>query len=382
MKKSTKHPETTFFTLEKTDALTSARVGKIQTDNGEIQTPIFIPVGTQGTVKTLSNEDLHSTKSQIILGNTYHLYLRPGMEIMQNAGGLHQFMNWDKPILTDSGGFQVFSLAKLRKINDEGVEFQSHIDGSKHFLSPKTSMEIQQKLGSDIVMAFDECAPFPCDYDYAKKSLELTHRWEKQSFDELQKLASLYDHCQYLFGIVQGNIYKDLRKQSVEYLSEIDFSGLAIGGLAVGEPKEKMEEITAFCCELMPKDKPRYLMGVGTPSDILKAIASGVDMFDCVMPTRNARHGIAFSWNGKLNILNEKYKASFAPIDENCTCYTCKNHTQAYLRHLFKANEILGLRLMSQHNIHFYLDLVGQARQAILADNFGEFLNQTITRFG
>jgi len=370
-----------FFTLETTDTITSARAGKIKTDHGTIRTPIFMPVGTQGTVKTLSNADLNTSLAQIILGNTYHLYLRPGMNIMQNAGGLHQFMNWKKPILTDSGGFQVFSLAKLRKISQDGVAFQSHIDGSKHFLSPKTSMEIQHKLGSDIVMAFDECAPFPCDYDYAKKSLKLTHRWEKQSFIALQNLMPLYDHRQHLFGIVQGSIYQDLRKQSVEFLSAIDFPGLAIGGLAVGESKEKMEEITAFCCEIMPKTKPRYLMGVGTPTNILKAIANGVDMFDCVMPTRNARHGIAFSWNGKLNIFNEKHKTNFAPIDENCTCYTCANHTRAYLRHLLKANEILGLRLMSQHNIHFYLDLVGQARQAILANNYSEFLNQTITKF-
>jgi len=371
-----------FFTLEKTDAQTSARVGKIKTDHGEIETPIFMPVGTQGTVKTLSNAELKSSRAQIILGNTYHLYLRPGMEIMKNAGGLHRFMNWNKPILTDSGGFQVFSLAKLRKISDDGVEFQSHIDGSKHFLSPKTSMEIQHKLGSDIVMAFDECAPFPCDYDYAKKSLKLTHRWEKQSFDELQKFAPKYGHQQYSFGIVQGSVFEDLRKGSVDFLSEIDFAGLAIGGLAVGEPKEKMEEITAFCCEIMPKNKPRYLMGVGTPADILKAIGNGVDMFDCVMPTRNARHGIAFSWAGKLNILNEKHKADFSPIDENCECYTCQNHSRAYLRHLFKANEILGLRLMSQHNIHFYLDLVRKARTTILADNFGEFLKKTLEKFG
>lgn len=358
-----------------------ARAGVITTDHGEIQTPIFMPVGTVASVKTVHQRELREDiKAQIILGNTYHLYLRPGMEAMEAAGGLHQFMNWQKPILTDSGGFQVFSLADSRKITEEGARFKSHIDGSFHFISPEISMEIQRKIGADIFMAFDECTPYPCEYHQAKKSMEMTHRWLKRCMDWCEENPPIYGHQQYLFPIVQGSTYSDLRKISAEVISEADCAGNAIGGLSVGEPEEEMYRITDEVTDILPKEKPRYLMGVGTPWNILESIGLGIDMMDCVMPTRNARNGMLFTWDGVINIRNEKWKKDFSPLDESGTAFVDFEYSKAYLRHLFVAKEYLGKQIASIHNLAFYLDLVTQARKHILAGDFYEWKNAVVPR--
>ncbi len=358
-----------------------ARAACLTTDHGQIETPVFMPVGTHATVKALTNADLESTQAQIILGNTYHLYLRPGMELMKKAGGLHRFMNWQKPILTDSGGYQVFSLAHLRKITGDTITFRSHIDGSLHQFSPQRSMEIQRDLGSDIVMAFDECTPYPCNYEDARQSLELTHRWEKASLDYFHTIKARYDHTQALFAIVQGSVYEDLRLESAQFLGELPFDGYAIGGLAVGEPKVDMLRLTAFTAENLPKDKPRYLMGVGKPEDIIEAIARGIDMMDCVLPTRNARNGSIYTWEGKMNIKKAEFRDDFRPLDENCQCYTCQNHSRAYLHHLYRGKEITGLHLNSLHNIHFFLELTRKARAAILEGRFAEFYHEFFAKY-
>jgi queuine tRNA-ribosyltransferase len=358
------------FQLEKTDAHSKARCGILETNHGLIQTPIFMPVGTNGTVKTLSPTELSENGVQIILANTYHLYLRPGDQLLSQFGGLHEFMGWKGPILTDSGGFQVFSLTDLRKIDAQGVTFQSHLDGTKHRFTPERAIEIQYNIGSDIMMVLDECTPYPCEYDYAKKSMHLTVQWAKQSSIYWQKDPSTHGTNQALFGIVQGSVFDDLRKKCVEELIELDFPGYAIGGLAVGESGVERDNITALCTDLLPTGKPRYLMGVGLPEDILKSIDLGVDMFDCVIPTRNARNGTVFTSHGKLIIKSAKCKSDKKPIDENCTCYTCKNFSRAYIRHLFNSNEILGLRLATLHNVHFYMWLVGEARKQIMDNTF------------
>ena len=349
----------------------NARAGILQTPHGEIKTPIFMPVGTRATVKTLDPQDLYNIKAQIILGNTYHLYLRPGHELIKKAGGLHKFMGWDKPILTDSGGFQVMSLAGLRKITPEGVRFQSHIDGSHHMFTPEKVIEIQNAIGADIIMSFDECPPYPATKKYVADSLKTTLNWAARG-----KAVHKNTELQALFGIVQGGVHKDLREESAKKLMEMDFPGYSIGGLAVGENKEDMFKITKFLNDILPMDKPRYLMGVGTPGDLLKNIENGVDMMDCVMPTRNARKGTIFTWNGKMIIKSARYKEDFSPIDENCQCYTCRNFSRAYIRYLFNVNELLGMRLASIHSLHFYLDLVTKARQAILAGNYKAFKDE------
>lgn len=361
------------FDLKISDKNTSARCGEITTDHGKIQTPIFMPVGTHGAVKTVTPNELNTLKAQIILGNTYHLYLRPGTELIEEAKGLHNFMNWKNPILTDSGGFQVFSLARLNKINDEGVEFQSHLDGSKHFLTPEKSMEIQRKLGSDIIMAFDECPPGDADIQTVENAVKRTKIWVNKCSEYLKINSPIYNWKQTMFPIVQGSIFPDLRKQSAEDVIPFAQCGIAIGGLAVGEEKSAMFDIIEQMDELLPKDQPRYLMGVGTPSDLIHAVRRGVDMFDCVMPTRNARNGQLFTSSGKLNISNKKYKNDFTPIDENCTCETCQNFTRAYIRHLFNINEILGLRLATIHNLHYYLNLMELMQEHISIGDFNKW---------
>ena len=362
------------YELQKTDNGSKARAGKITTDHGEILTPIFMPVGTAGTVKAVHQRELENDiQAQIILGNTYHLYLRPGLDILERAGGLHKFNGWNRPILTDSGGYQVFSLKDIRKISEEGVKFQSHIDGSRHLFTPESVMDIQRVIGADIIMAFDECAPYPCDYSYAKKSMEMTHRWLKRCCDRFDSTEGLYGYSQTLFPIVQGSVYKDLRMQSAEFIAEQNREGNAIGGLAVGEPAEKMYETIDYVNDILPQDKPRYLMGVGTPENILESIALGIDMFDCVMPTRNARNGMLFTTQGIINIRNEKWKDDFSPIDENLGGYTSTFYSKAYLRHLVKCDEILAAQVASVHNLTFYLWLVGQAREHILAGDFAEW---------
>lgn len=363
------------------DKNSKARAGWFQTDHGIVETPIFMPVGTQGTVKAVNQSYLEQEiKAQIVLSNTYHLYLRPGTDILEAAGGLHKFMNWQKPILTDSGGYQVFSLTELRKLKEDGVEFRSHLDGSKHFFTPEKVIQIQRSIGSDIMMVLDECAPYPCDYDYAKKSVQLTSNWAVLNKNAFTNSEPKYGHKQFLFGIIQGSVYKDLRKKSAEDLLELDFDSYAIGGLAVGEPTEQMYELVDFTTDLMPRDRPRYLMGVGRPENILESIARGVDMFDCVMPTRNARNANVFTWNGTLSMRNAKYKDDFGPLDENCNCYTCRNYSRAYLRHLFVAEEILALELASIHNLYFYLELVRNAREKIINGTFNEWKNQVIEK--
>lgn len=365
------------FELIKECKQSGARLGRLHTPHGIIETPIFMPVGTQATVKSMTPEELKDIEAQIILSNTYHLYLRPGHELVERAGGLHKFMNWDRPILTDSGGFQVFSLGDLRKITEEGVEFRSHLDGSKHFLSPEKAIEIENALGADIIMAFDECAPYPADRKYVKNSLERTTRWAKRCKD-----AHKNPETQALFGIVQGGMYKDLREQSAAEITALDFPGYAIGGLSVGEPKPLMYEVLDYTTPLLPKDKARYLMGVGSPDDLLEGVLRGVDMFDCVLPTRIARNGTAMTSAGKVVIKNAKYFDDFSPLDADCDCYTCKNYTKAYLRHLYKANEILSARLMSYHNLHFLLRLMKDARQAIMEDRFLDFKNDFFAKYG
>lgn len=364
------------FELLKTSDKYAARAGCFKTDHGDIETPVFMPVGTRGTVKALTNDELLQASAQIILGNTYHLYLRPGLEIMQEAGGLHRFMNWNKPILTDSGGYQVFSLAHMRKIEGDVTTFRSHIDGSLHSLSPARSIEIQRILGSDIMMVFDECTPYPCDYRVAKESLIRTHRWERLSKETFGNSKTLWGHKQALFAIVQGSVYEDLRMESVKTLTDMDFNGYAIGGLAVGEPKDIMYELTQKVCSELPVTKPRYLMGVGKPEDIIHSIARGVDMMDCVLPTRNARNGTLYTRRGKMNIKKAEYKLDFNPPDPECSCPACRNHSRAYLHHLYREGEITGLRLNSIHNITFFLNLVADARQAILEDRFPAFYDE------
>lgn len=365
--------------IESRDRKTDARAGWFETDHGKVETPIFMPVGTQGTVKAVNQNILEEEiKAQIVLSNTYHLYLRPGTEILESAGGLHKFMNWNKPILTDSGGYQIFSLSELRKLKSDGVEFRSHLDGSKHFFTPEKVIQIQRSIGSDIMMVLDECAPYPCDYDYAKKSVELTSNWAVLNKEAFINSKPLYDHKQYQFGIIQGSIYKDLREKSVSDLLKLDFDSYAIGGLAVGEPIDQMYELIDFTTDLMPDERPRYLMGVGRPENILESIALGIDMFDCVMPTRNARNANLFTWSGTLSMRNAKYKDDFSPPDVKCNCYTCRNFSRAYLRHLFIAEEILALELASIHNLFFYLQLVTDARKHIIDGDFLEWKNKTV----
>lgn len=367
------------FELLSTDAATCARAGRITTDHGVIETPIFMPVGTVASVKGVQQRELsEDINADIILGNTYHLYLRPTTSILEQAGGLHKFMHWDRNILTDSGGYQVYSFSSTRKIKEEGVRFKSHIDGSYHFFSPEKSMEIQRSIGADIIMAFDECTPYPCEYPYAKRSMHMTHRWLDRCISYLQENVPKYGYNQSLFPIVQGSVYADLRRASAEYIASKGADGNAIGGLSVGEPAEKMYEITELVCDILPKDKPRYLMGVGTPINILENIALGVDMFDCVMPTRNARNGMLFTAHGTINIKNKKWENDFSPIDENGYTFVDTYYTKAYLRHLFAAEESLGKQIASIHNLGFYLWLVREARKHILQGDFSQWKNQMV----
>ena len=365
------------FSLTKKGSGTAGRLGAMQTSHGEVRTPVFMPVGTQATVKTLSPADLESIGAEIILSNTYHLFLRPGHELIRDFGGLHGFMNWKRPVLTDSGGFQVFSLAELRKVTDGGVTFQSHIDGgAKHVITPEYAVEIQEALGADIIMAFDECIPYPATKDYAQESMDRTHRWA-QRCRQAKK-----DTGQALFGIVQGGMYPDLRKRSAETLVDIGFDGYAVGGLSVGETKPLMYEMLEATVPALPEDQPRYLMGVGTPEDLVEGVDRGIDMFDCVMPTRNARNGTFFTSFGKLVIRNSRYEQDKGPLDPECGCYTCRNFSRAYLRHLFNAGEVLALRLGTIHNLSFYLDLMGQIRKSIEEDRFREFKKEFLEKRG
>ncbi|MDT8391777.1 MAG: tRNA guanosine(34) transglycosylase Tgt [Lentisphaeria bacterium] len=363
------------YTLLKKDDTTAARLGRLRTAHYDIETPIFMPVGTQGTVKSLAPCELRDLGAQIILGNTYHLNLRPGMDIMAGAGGLHAFMGWDRAILTDSGGYQVFSLSKLRKLTPEGVHFQSHIDGSPLFLGPREAMAIQRTIGSDIAMVFDECTPYPCTHEEAAKSLALTLDWARRCKDQPRADGQL------VFGIVQGGMYEDLRRESLAALVDIGFDGYAVGGLSVGEPEDNMFRVLDAIADTMPAAAPRYLMGVGTPPQIVEAVARGIDMFDCVLPTRQARHGTAYTADGPIPVKAGRYKADFTPIEEGCACYTCRTFTKAYLRHLLNVNELLGHRLMTVHNTHFYLNLTRQIRTHIAAGSFGAFRSAFITRY-
>ena len=367
------------FKLKTKDPQSKARAGVIKTDHGEIETPIFMPVGTVGTVKGVHQTELKDEiNPDVILGNTYHLYLRPKTSILEQAGGLHKFMNWDRNILTDSGGYQVYSLSERRKIKEEGVKFKSHIDGSYHTFTPENVMEIQRTIGADIIMAFDECTPYPCDYNYAKRSMHMTHRWLDRCISHLEKTPYKYDYTQAFFPIVQGSTYKDLRKQSAEYIASVGAEGNAIGGLSVGEPAEEMYEMTDIVTAILPEDKPRYLMGVGTPINILENIALGIDMFDCVMPTRNARNGMLFTAYGTINIKNKKWENDFSPIDEMGITYVDTYYSKAYLRHLFISKELLGKQIASIHNLGFYLWLVREARKHILAGDFLPWKNQMV----
>jgi len=371
------------FTLQVTDTKSSARAGIIKTDHGVIETPIFMPVGTAGTVKAVHFRDIEEdVKAQIILGNTYHLYLRPGMSVLEEVGGLHKFNGWNKPILTDSGGYQVFSLSAQRKLTEEGAHFRSHIDGSKHLFSPESVMEIQRTIGADIMMAFDECTPWPCDYDYAKKSLDLTHRWLDRCILHLQKVEPKYGHSQALFPIVQGSTFPELRKQSAEFIASRNAEGNAIGGLSVGEPAEQMYEMTSLVTGILPKDKPRYLMGVGTPVNILESIALGIDMFDCVMPTRNGRNGWLFTSEGILNMKNEKWKNDFSPLDTGGYSFVDTAYSKAFLRHLFISGEYLAPMIASLHNLAFYLWLVKTARQKIVDGTFSSWKEEMVVKLG
>jgi queuine tRNA-ribosyltransferase len=369
------------FTLSKKDSQSKARAGTLSTDHGDIQTPIFMPVGTAGTVKAVHQRELKDDiKAQIILGNTYHLYLRPGLDILEKAGGLHKFNGWDRPILTDSGGYQVFSLSGTRKIKEAGVTFKSHIDGSKHEFTPENVMDIQRTIGADIIMAFDECTPYPCEFGYARNSMEMTHRWLTRCIDRFDSTEAKYGYDQTFFPIVQGSVFKDLRVQSAEFIAKQGREGNAIGGLSVGEPAEMMYEMTELVTDILPSDKPRYLMGVGTPANILECIALGVDMFDCVMPTRNARNGMLFTSEGILNIRNEKWKDDFSPIDPAIGNYASSFYSKAYLRHLTVSKEILAAQIASIHNLAFYLWLVGQARAHILAGDFSVWKDQMVKK--
>jgi len=366
------------FELLAKEENTKARHGVINTAHGKIETPIFMPVGTQATVKAMTSAELKEIGSEIILANTYHLYLRPGEDLIEQAGGLHDFMNWDKPILTDSGGFQVFSLSDFREIEEEGVHFKSHLDGSKHFISPEKAIQIQNKLGSDIIMAFDECPPYPSEYDEMAKSVERTIRWAQRCKSEKEKINN---SSQALFGIVQGGVYKKLRKYSAQATTELDFPGYAIGGLSVGEPNEEMYEILDYTTPFLPENKPRYLMGVGTPEDLIEGVKYGVDMFDCVMPTRIARHGQVFTHNGKITIRNAQFKDDFSPIDADCDCEVCQNYSRAYIRHLMKRKEILGMRLNTYHNLYFLLNLMEELKTAIKNNNFEEYRREFYSNY-
>jgi len=369
------------FTLLANDPKSSARAGTIETDHGSIETPIFMPVGTAGTVKAVHIRDIkEDSKAQIILGNTYHLYLRPGLDIIERAGGLHKFNGWNKPILTDSGGYQVYSLSAQRKLKEEGAHFRSHIDGSKHLFTPENVVEIQRIIGADIMMAFDECTPYPCEYDYAAKSLELTHRWLDRCIAHFDATTPKYGYNQALFPIVQGSTFIDLRKKSAEFIASKNAEGNAIGGLSVGEPHEMMYEMTELVCGILPKDKPRYLMGVGTPVNILEGIASGIDMFDCVMPTRNGRNGMLFTSEGTLNMKNEKWKDDFSPIDANGNSFVDSQYSKAYLRHLFISGEYLAPMIASLHNLAFYLWLVNTARQKIVEGSFSLWKDEMVKK--
>jgi len=365
------------FELIKKCKQTGARLGRVHTPHGSFETPVFMPVGTQATVKGMSPDELKEIGAKIILSNTYHLYMRPGHDIIREAGGLHSFMNWDRPILTDSGGFQVFSLSDLRDIKEEGVTFKSHIDGSRHFFTPEKAIEIQNSLGSDIIMAFDECVPYPCDYGYAKKSLERTTRWAKRC-----KEAHKNTEKQALFGIVQGSTYRDLRIQSANELLELDFPGYAIGGLSVGEPAEEMYEMLECTVPLLPEDRPRYLMGVGSPDYLIEGAIRGIDMFDCVLPTRIGRNGTVLTSRGRIIVRDAAYARDYSSLDPECDCYACRNFTRAYIRHLLKAREILGLRLCTLHNLKFLLDLMKKVRQAIIDDRLGDFRKEFFSSFG
>ena len=367
------------FDISHKDKGSSARAGKLHTDHGVIETPIFMPVGTAGTVKGVHQRELkQDVEAEIILGNTYHLFLRPGMDVIEKAGGLHQFINWDRPILTDSGGYQVYSLSGARKITEEGVKFQSHIDGSYHHFTPEKAIDIQRSIGADIIMAFDECTPYPCDYAYAKNSMEMTHRWLKRCMDRMGKTSCAYGYNQALFPIVQGSTYKDLRQKSAEVVSSFDAVGNAIGGLSVGEPEEDLYEMTALVTEILPTEKPRYLMGVGTPWNLLECIALGVDMFDCVMPSRNARHGLLFTTQGTINIKNQKWSKDFSVIDAESPCFVDQNYSKAYLRHLLKSGEFLGMQIATIHNLSFYLRLMKEARLRIIDGNFTSWKNKMV----
>ncbi|QNL22615.1 tRNA guanosine(34) transglycosylase Tgt [Hyphobacterium sp. CCMP332] len=369
------------FKIQAKSSEGQSRTGTISTEHGKIPTPIFMPVGTAGTVKALHQRELsQDLDAKIILGNTYHLYLRPGMDVLKQAGGLHKFMNWERPLLTDSGGYQVYSLAQSRKISEEGVEFQSHIDGSKHLFTPENVIDIQRGIGADIIMAFDECPPYPCEYDYAKNSMHLTHRWLDRCIKAMNKTQGKYGYEQNLFPILQGSVYKDLRSESAKYISETDLPGCAIGGLSVGEPHEMMYEVCDWVTDILPKNKPRYLMGVGTPENLLECIDRGIDMFDCVMPTRNARHGMIFTSEGILNIRNEKWKNDFSTLDENVDLFINKTYSKAYLRHLIIGNEILGAQIASIQNLGLYLWLMKEARQHIAEDSFSSWKKEMIEK--
>ena len=371
------------FDLLKTDSQSKARLGLLHTDHGTIETPIFMPVGTVGSVKGVHQQELRDDiNAQIILGNTYHLFLRPGTDVLEAAGGLHQFMGWERPILTDSGGYQVYSLSGSRKIQEEGVKFQSHIDGSYHFFTPERAIEIQRSIGADIIMAFDECTPYPCDYAYAKRSMHLTHRWLGRCFTAMEQTAPKYGYEQALFPIVQGSTYKDLREESAHAIASFDAVGNAIGGLSVGEPDDELYEMTELVCGILPTEKPRYLMGVGTPTNLLEAIALGVDMFDCVMPSRNARHGLLYTWEGTINIKNEKWAKDFSPLDPNSKVWVDQVYTKAYLRHLIKTGEYLGIQIATIHNLAFYLELMRLAREKIASGEFVAWKNQVVTQLG
>ncbi|MEQ8359665.1 MAG: tRNA guanosine(34) transglycosylase Tgt [Cytophagales bacterium] len=369
------------FNIQAKSSEGHSRTGTISTEHGDIPTPIFMPVGTAGTVKALHQRELsQDLDAKIILGNTYHLYLRPGMDVLKQAGGLHKFMNWERPLLTDSGGYQVYSLAQSRKISEEGVEFQSHIDGSKHLFTPENVIDIQRGIGADIIMAFDECPPYPCEYDYAKNSMHLTHRWLDRCIKAMNKIEGKYGYEQNLFPILQGSVFKDLRTESAKYISETDLPGCAIGGLSVGEPHEMMYEVCDWVTDILPKNKPRYLMGVGTPENLLECIDRGIDMFDCVMPTRNARHGMIFTSEGILNIRNEKWKNDFSALDENVDLFINKTYSKAYLRHLIIGNEILGAQIASIQNLGLYLWLMKEARQHIADDSFSSWKKEMIEK--
>jgi len=369
------------FQITSKDKNSKARTALLQTAHGSISTPIFMPVGTGGTVKGIHQRELVTDiDARIILSNTYHLYMRPGMEVISEAGGLHKFMHWDRPILTDSGGYQVYSLSDVRKIKEEGVTFHSHIDGSRHFFSPESAMEIQRTIGSDIMMAFDECTPYPCEYDYAKKSMEMTHRWLNRCINYVESKTPKYGFDQMIFPIIQGSVYKDLRKTSAETIAKLGLHGNAIGGLSVGEPHDEMYAMTEIVCSIVPEDKPRYLMGVGTPENILECIALGIDMFDCVMPTRNARNGMIFTTEGIINIRNEKWKMDFSPLDHNLEGYVTETYSKAYLRHLIISNELLGAQVASLQNLTFYLWLVKEAGRQIENGTFLEWKNKMVKK--